>query len=331
MQRIIAFLLLAILANPLNAHSFIEEYNKQLFHIEDHILNEDFCEASKHYHKLSQEKYIFNRDLQNAILSSLLCGDRDLIEYFSLQALKRGAPNEYFEEHFHEFEFFSSIEWDHLSNIELSYTFHPEIRSKIREMVEVDQADRIDPKERAMNDFKNLLTLNEITEKFGFPTQKDLGFDYLGESNRKEYNSWFRLIMIHQTKDRRWDFGDILPDLYLQGKVSPGLFVHLYPYIRFCDQEQITCLQSPSSNFLMLDDVLLSCDEDIKTQVNEARAKYFLDPIDKRLEKAIFAKNSDYPWRIGERFAVFNFNREAASLNERIESFREHGLVPVSY
>ncbi len=327
---IIFIIVLIQFAIPLNGQSFLERYTKQLFKIEDYILLEEYCEAANYYHKLSLEKFIYNRDLHNAILSSLLCKDLNLIEYFSLEALKRGAPNEYFEENFNEFDFFSSEIWDQLKNIELPFTFHTEIRGKIREMIKVDQADRIDPSARAMNDFKNLKVLNEIIERYGFPSQKDLGFDYLGDSNRQEYNRWFRIILIHQTKERPWDFGSILPELYLQGIISPQLFVHLYPYMSFCDQKQITCLPSPSINFLMLDDVVLSCNGDLKIEIDEARSSFFLDPIDKQLEKSIFARNSDYPWLIGEKFGLFHFNMEAKSLIERIETFKEHGLVPIS-
>ena len=315
----------------LHSQTFVEEYNLKIYHAEDKIIFESYCDATDLYRKISSEFYIYNNDLQNALICALLCDNADLIEYFSKKLLERGAPVRYFEENYYEFEFFSSDSWETLQNSEIEYTFTPEIRGKIEEMVTRDQRDRSNPRERAMDDFKNLLILNEIVTKYGFPTEKDLGFDFLGESDRTEYNRWFRLIMIHLTKLQPWDFGEILPDLYLEGTISRHQFIHLYPNILFCDQSPITCIPAPATNFLMLDDILLSCNDELKKEIDLARSTFYLDSIESQLKKSIYRRNSTHPWLIGEGFSIFYYNEETGNLTERIEGFKSEGLVPVSY
>ena len=307
------------------------EYNQKVYEAEDFILSEDYCTAAELYNNLHTEYSLFNGDLHNALICALLCDNQELIEKFTLHILKRDASLQYFKTNFNEFDFFNSPSWDSLKSRKIEYTYQPEIRARVREMVKIDQADRIDPSVRQLNDFKNLITLGEIMEEFGFPTQKHLGLDYLGTTDRREYNRWFRLIMIHLTKLMPWDFGELLHQLYFDGIISRGQFVSLFPNIKFCDQSPITCIPHPATNFLMLDDILLSCNEELRKEVNDTRAYFYLDTVESQLEKSIFRRNSPYPWRIGQVFAVFHYNAETAGLEERVEGFKKDGLVPVEY
>lgn len=333
MNRIRLFLLVLLVGVTyhLNAQPSIKFYNVKIFEAEEFIVSEEFCSASNLYYQTSSDFYLFNNDLHNALLCALLCEDDDLIQYFALRILERGAPIKYFEENFNDFNFFSTQSWEKLIESEIEFTFDPKVRALVKEMVEIDQENRIDPSARSMNDFKNVVTLADIVDEYGFPTQKHLGFDYLGQSDRAEYNRWFQLILIHLTKLLPWEFGGILPGLYLEGIVPQNLFIHLYQYFKFCDQSPITCIPSPTINFLMLEDVLLSCNDDLKKEVNKARAEFYLEPIESQFKKSIFRRNSNLPWRIGVSFAEFHFNKETGTLSERIEYFKSEGLVPVLY
>jgi len=306
--------------------SLVSTYNKIKYNAESLILKEKYCESITIYEEMADSFKMWNGDLQNALIASLLCNDLQNIERFSLELLKRGAPHEFFENELDTFTFFESENWQEIKNREIDYSFDPELREKIIEMHKRDQRDRYDEANRPLDDYLNLIKLNKITLERGFPTAIDLGFNY--NNSGLSYNRYFSNILLHLVKLQPWDFGEWLPTLYLDSKMVTSNFIYLMAFARTCDDLQLTCFGQPAANVLFVDDVLFTCDESNMKRINYNRALFYLDSIEDQIEKVQFRlKNSEIPWKLDTGFARYHSidRKDFVSFSEKLKI---DGMVP---
>lgn len=308
--------------------SNLAEYQRLKYSAESAVLEGNYCLSTHIYSQLSDDHKLWNADLQNALLASLHCDDKESIERFAVALLERGAPHAFFENELDTFKFFHSGAWEVIKTLEIDFSFSPKLRLKILEMHDRDQRDRYDEENRPLDDYLNLIELNKIILNHGFPTEVDLGFDYYkGDLN---YNRYFNNILLHLVKLQPWDFGQMIPKWYLDRKISPNTFIYLFAFTETCEDLKLTCMSQPASNVLFVDGVLFSCSENEIERINGHRLGFFLDSIEEQIKKVQFrSRNNRVNWAMDSGFSTFNYNErkyDFESISEKL--LNDHNLVP---
>lgn len=308
----------------------VENYHKRIFNAEKHIIEEDYCSAASEYLKLCDTFYIWNGDLHNALLSSLLCDDNLAIDRFITLFIERGTTIDYLETKFKDFVFFKSTLWETMKKKEYIQTYSSEIQVTIDSMHTIDQKGnrcQMPGSKRIKRDFSNLVKLYDIIEEFGYPTERELGF--INRPDSVEFNNLFKIVLIHLVKLQPWEFGNMLTELYFENKIPASEFIYLFAHTKSCDDIQLSCFPFPPTNALFVDNVMFTCNYEERKRINRNREKYYLDSVEDQLKKIKFVKQSPYHWFLGEGTAVYSYGKKY-TFESFTKKLMDEGLVPYS-
>ena len=312
------FIFLLAISSQLGAQSI----NSSIYKAEELIMTENYHESADIYYELSKSNELSGFDLVNSLLCSLESEDTMKISYFINKLFKIGAPVEYFENELNKYKFFESDRWEHLKINKPEFNRNNKIILAIKEMIEVDQNPRKNAESYEEADFKIHLRLNSITKESGFPTEKDYGFDYF----KSGYNSGsiFFVLILHQIKRNPYKWGEILPKLYWDKKISRKAFVFLSAHIKSCDDMQLACLKLPAENAILFDDEIYTCCCEDVERININRKKYELESIENQLKKSIFLMETNTIFKIGRSIPEFQKKSDKSIM---IHNLRNMGLI----
>jgi len=302
--------------------SYAQYKTSPLLKAESLIIEGDMCEAAKLYYNESKSISLWDFDLINGLLTSLECNDSLKIRYFIDKLFEIGAPIEYFENDLSQYHFFKTDEWKNIKENKPYFNRDNDVIKAISEMIRIDQSARNSDKGYERADFEVKMKLDSLVRKNGFPTQKDLGFDYPPKAlmNGRDFN----VILIHQIKSRPYGWGEILPKLYKDKKISRRQFVFLSAFIKTCDKIQLTCFPFPAENVVLIDNQIYTCCCKNAEKINNTRRKFGLESLEMHFKKSLFKMNSNIPFRIGKEFPTFS----PGDNKTLIKKLKTIGIIP---
>lgn len=265
---------------------FSENTDSLILVAEDLIMQSNYIDAKNIYYDLSQKSELWEKDMINGLLCSLESKDIEKSSYFIQKLLERGAPPEYFENELSKYDFFKSKKWEELKNNRPSFNRESNLITTINRMFEIDQKGRIAGGDSIeIVDFKNYLLLKNIVKNEGFPTEKSMGFDYKPKGYETQSN--FDVLMIHAIKSRPYEWGEYLPQLFKERKISQSGFIYYSGLAKSCIDIQLACLP-PTINAIKVENKIYTCCCELKSSIDANRARYGIESIDSYLKKTIF-------------------------------------------
>lgn len=287
----------------------LQGYNKLKYMAESEIIAENYCQATEIYSIMKDSFFLWFNDLNNALLSGLLCDDESFIGDMTSLFLKGGYSPLKLEKTYYEFDYFSSEAWFEIKDAPIETAYNTEIRTSMEVMYHRDQEDRYNEPLRLRNDMENMIELSRIMDIYGFPSEKELG--YTDASDSLDYNQMFELVLIHLSRLFRWQMSEMLTEKYFERSLTKADYVYLMGFTGSCDDKQLTCFPGPpASNALYVDGVIFSCsDEDMK-RINTNRSAHYLDSVAEQIQKIKFRKSSSLTWYLDDGFATWNYNKE---------------------
>ncbi len=304
--------------------SYAQQTQSPLLKAEDYIVEGKNIEASEIYYQESLKYDLWDFDLVNGLLTSLECKDTFRIRYFVNKLFEIGTPIEYFEKDLSKYSYFKTKNWEKIKKNKPFFNRNNKVISFILQLIKEDQKPRINNYsiiDREKVDFDIKFKLDSFIMQNGFPSQKDIGFDYPPKKlmSRGDFN----VILIHQIKISPYLWGELLPKLYKDRKISRRKFVFLSAHIKSCGDMQLTCLKLPAENVLLVDGKMYTCCCENAERINENRKRYGLESLESHLKKSLFKMKSEIPFRIGRSFPHLSpGNHEQA-----IKKLKEVGML----
>ncbi len=315
MLKFIIILFLPSLLFSKNIDSLINE-------AEEFIMQSRFLDAKNIYFEASQETVMWEKDLINGLLCCLECNDYEKGTYFIQKLFKLGAPPQYFEQEMEKYDFFKSNNWMIIKESRPVFNRESLLIKTIEEMIEVDQhARQIGGDSIEIADFRNYLKLKNFVKKYGFPEEKDLGFDYTPMGYKTQ--SDFDVLIIHAIKSRPFEWGEYLPKLLKERKISHNSFVFYMGHTKTCDDEQMSCMP-PNINTINVNNKLYTCCCEVKDKINKNRSKYGIESIDLFIKKTYFKESNKSIFKLGGGFPTYG--NSSIPENVLIEEIKKFGF-----
>lgn len=304
--------------------SFVD-YNEKKYLAESLIIDGAQCNAAEIYKDLANDHHLWFNDMHNALLVGLMCDDSELCDTITSRFLIGDYSAKRLEKFYSDFDYFKSRSWNEIKKEEVTPVYNSDVREAIERMYKRDQDNRYDVPSRMRNDVENLIELQDIMNKYGFPTERELG--YTDNNDSLDYNQMLELTLIHLCKLFPFQMGELLTKEYYNQNIQASDFIYLMALTRTCDDTQLTCFPGPpASNALFLDDVLFSCNEEEIQRINKNRAIYHLDSVEDQLAKVRFRKDSKYTWYLDDGFATYNYNRNKKTFEIVKHELESNGL-----
>lgn len=325
MTKYLSFLFFGLYMHAFCQNGTAALYNEYKYKAEDCILNKDYSCALYTYLEQDKQFELWNSELQNALVSALICKDTTNIKYFTKKFLKRGASKLFIENKFKNFDYFSSQDWLKLKAEKYQFSYNENMRKMIAEMHKRDQADRADKKVMLSNDFQNLISFNEMMGNYGFPGEISLGIDV--PEDTVSYYGDFKNIMVHLVKLEPWQFGVLLKDIYNKNGIPAAFFVYLMSFSSTCDDSQLACFPNPPSSILMVENKIFTCNPEELERIDSNRKRFFLDSTYDQIRKIKFSKESPLPWILHDGYATYYYNAQKYTLDEFCKKLITDGLI----
>lgn len=303
----------------------LKNYNFLKYKAESMVIAGEYCNASDSYLNMIDSFHLWLPDMNNALLSGLLCQNYDFVDIVASKFLKGGYDPTNLERNYSTFEYFNSEKWDQIKRTNFEFQYNSKIRSTIEVMYIRDQKNRSLEYERMRNDMENMIDLLKIIEEYGFPTEKEIG--YTEKKDSLDYNQMFQIVLIHLCRLFPQHMSEMLKEQYFARRITATRYISLIGYTKPCDDNQLTCfIGPPATNALFVDDVIFSCSDQDMKRINFNRNVHFLDSVEEQIGKVEFRKSSKLTWYLDNGFATWNYNKEKYTFESFKAKLEKDGL-----